>query len=141
LPRIVGETPAEIAVDMVVVRDGKEKKIRIKIGTLDEPNLRTAGTETPGPPAFGLRVNNITPEIAAQLGVGTDAGVLVSDVDPGSPAEEAGLQRGDIVVEVNRESVSSVNELSELLGRSKASVLVLVRRGDSTLYIPMKRSE
>jgi serine protease Do len=124
-----------------VVRDGKEQKIRIKIGTLDEPNLRTAGTESSGPSAFGLRVTNLTPEIAAQLGVGIDTGVLVSDVDPGSPAEEAGLQRGDIVVEVNRQSVSSVDALRELLARSKASVLVLVRRGDSTLYIPMKRSE
>jgi len=141
LPRIVGETPAEIAVDIVVVRDGKEQKIRIKIGTLDEPNLRTAGTESSGPSAFGLRVTNLTPEIAAQLGVGINTGVLVSDVDPGSPAEEAGLQRGDIVVEVNRQSVSSVDALRELLARSKASVLVLVRRGDSTLYIPMKRSE
>jgi serine protease Do len=140
LPRLVGETPAERPVDVVVIRNGQEKTIRIKIGTLDEPQLAGSHGTSEGPAAFGLRATNINPELAAQLGIEALGGVVISEVQPGSPAEEAGLQRGDIIEEVNREEVSDVRQLSELLSRSKSSVLVLIRRGDATLYIPMKRS-
>jgi serine protease Do len=141
LPRIVGETSAEEAVEVVVVRNGNEKTIRIKIGTLDEPRLGDAKPESPGPVTFGLRATDITPEIAAQLGVGSESGVVISEILPGSPAEEAGLQRGDVIVEVDRETISNVRKLDELLKNSDSTVLVLVRRGDSTLYVPLKRAQ
>ena len=140
LPRLVGETPAERPVDVVVIRDGEEKTVRIKIGTLDEPQLADSGGPSDGPAVFGLRATNINPELAAQLGIEDTRGVVVSEVQPGSPAEEAGLQRGDIIEEVDREEVESVRQLSDLLKKSGDSVLVLIRRGDATLYIPMKRS-
>ena len=141
LPRIVGETPADGAVDVVVVRDGDEKTISIMIGTLDEPRLGDATSEIPGRAAFGLRATNITPEIAAQLGIENERGVVVAEVSPGSPADEAGLRRGDIIVEVDRETVSDVRELDKLLKKGDDNLLVLVRRGDSTLYVPMKRAQ
>jgi serine protease Do len=127
-------------VDVVVVRNGEEKTIRIKIGTLDEPQLVDSGGPSDGPALFGLRATNIDPELANQLGIEDTRGVVVSEVQLGSPAEEAGLQRGDIIVEVDRKEVENVRQLSELLGKSGDSVLVLIRRGDATLYIPMKRS-
>ena len=140
LPRLVGETPAELSVDIVVVRDGKQKTIPIKIGALDEPDLANSQSAAPGPAVFGLRAKNISPDLAAQMGLEDESGVVIIEVQPGSPADEAGLESGDIIVEIDREEVDDVQELSERLGGSKSSVLVLVRRGDNTLYIPMKRS-
>jgi S1-C subfamily serine protease len=74
------------------------------------------------------------------MGLEDEVGVVITEVQPGSPADEAGLEPGDIIVEVDRKEIADVRELNERLGTSKGSVLVLVRRGDNTLYIPMKSS-
>jgi serine protease Do len=140
LPRLVGETPAELSVDIVVVRNGKQKTIPITIGALNEPHLADSPGSAPGPVAFGLRAKNIGPDLAAQMGLEDEVGVVITEVQPGSPADEAGLEPGDIIVEVDRKEIADVRELNERLGTSKGSVLVLVRRGDNTLYIPMKSS-
>jgi serine protease Do len=87
-----------------------------------------------------LRAKNIGPDLAAQMGLEDEVGVVITEVQPGSPADEAGLEPGDIIVEVDRKEIADVRELNERLGTSKGSVLVLVRRGDNTLYIPMKSS-
>jgi serine protease Do len=136
----VGETPAELSVDIVVVRNGKQKTIPITIGALNEPHLADSPGSAPGPVAFGLRAKNIGPDLAAQMGLEDEVGVVITEVQPGSPADEAGLEPGDIIVEVDRKEIADVRELNERLGTSKGSVLVLVRRGDNTLYIPMKSS-
>jgi len=140
LPRLVGETSANESVIVVVVRDGNEKRIPITIGTLEEPQLASAGAANSNSSDFGLETTNITPEMAAQLNLENERGVVVSGILEGTPADEAGIRRGDIILEVNRHDVENRRELDELLGKSEKSVLVLIRRGDSTLYIPMKRS-
>ncbi len=140
LPRMVGEMSADQSVNVVVIRDGGEKNIAIRIGSLDEPRLADSAGEPAGSTEFGLQTANITPELAAQLNLEEEGGVVVAGIVQGTPADEAGLQRGDIILEVNRHEVGNRNELDRLLGDSKKSVLVLIRRGDSTLYVPMKRS-
>ena len=140
LPRVVAETPVEKAVDVVVVRNGKRLDLSVEVGALDEPKLASAGAEPSNPTAFGLRAQNVTPEIAEQLGLGEATGVVVTEVLPGSPADEAGLQRGDVIVEVNRKEVADVDALQKQLGGGEQSVLLLIRRDDSTIYVPMKRA-
>ena len=56
------------------------------------------------------------------------------------PAGEAGLRRGDIIVEVDRQEIASVQELRKRLENSKDSVLMLIQRGEATLFVPVKRS-
>lgn len=86
---------------------------------------------------FGLHVQELTPQIAQQLGYTKAKGVVISQVDPGSPADEAGLQRGDLIQEVDRQKVTSVSEYRNQLSSIKKdeSFLLLVRRGKNTLYV------
>ena len=142
LPRVVAATPVGKNVKMVVVRNGKRKTLKVEVGALDEgENLEARVEPESGTAAFGLRVQDLTPEIAEQLDVEPDVGVLVTSVEPGSPAEEAGLRRGDVILEVDRTEVTSTSDLQARLGNAKDRALVLVRRGDATIFVPLKRTE
>ena len=140
LPRIVAEMEVNETVRLVVLRDGKRKNLKVKIGELEEPRLADNGNPGNEPNALGLTAQNLTPDLASQLGVAADAGVVVTEVAPGSPAAAARLQRGDVIVEVDRESVHSVDELRDRLAKADDSVLMLISRGDATLFVPMRRT-
>ncbi|MBM4242598.1 MAG: DegQ family serine endoprotease [Deltaproteobacteria bacterium] len=138
LPTLVAREKIGQEVPVVVMRDGTEETVSIKIAEMkdDEDQVATGESE-----AFGLAVQNLTPEIAESLGIGIDVqGVLVSGVEPGSPADEAGLRRGDVIVEVNRKPVKDVDGYKKEMkatGEGK-SVLMLVRRGENTLFLALK---
>ena len=139
LPRVVAGTPVEKQVDVIVVRGSKSKKLRVSVGKLEEPQLANAPGESGGPSVFGLSAQDLTPELAQQLGVEEGSGVVITDVQPGSPAAKADLRRGDVIVEVDRQPVADVGDLREKLGKADDRVLMLISRGDATLFIPMKR--
>ncbi len=90
-------------------------------------------------PLIGLSVRNVTPDVAKELKLPPNTkGVAVVDVAEGSAADEAGLQQGDVIIEVNRKPVTDVNELTSALRASghKPSLL-LVNRGGITLYVTL----
>jgi serine protease Do len=64
----------------------------------------------------------------------------VTAVEPGSAAADAGVRRGDVILEVDRSEVKNVGELKEQLAESEKRALLLVRRGDATLFVPLKRT-
>ncbi len=142
LPRVVAETAVDEPVDVVVIRNGDRKNFDVKVGALEEPRLAGVVQEpdASSPAVFGLRAQNLTPEIAQQLGLADTAGVVVTEVEPGSPAAAAGLQRGDVIVEVNRKEIANLAELQARLQDGDKSVLMLIRRDDATIYVPMKRT-
>jgi serine protease Do len=126
-----------------VIREGDRKKLEIELGTLPDEEVAESGE--PGEPeegtaAFGLQVQELTPEIAEQLGLEQETGVVIAGVVPGSPAEEAGLRRRDVILEVDHESVTSVADLRKRLNASGESALLLVQRGNSALFVPLKKS-
>jgi serine protease Do len=84
----------------------------------------------------GLSVTELTPEISQQLQLerGT-TGVVISRVSPGSAAAEAGLRRGDVIMQVNRRNVATVREFEQAVGRGTGSVLLLVNRGGGTQFV------
>ena len=84
-------------------------------------------------------MQDLTPQLAEQLGVDETEGVVVSRVARGSPAAEAGLRRGDVILEVDRKAVPDVGAFDERLGATDKGVLMLVRRGDNTLFMAMQR--
>ncbi|MCZ6781993.1 MAG: DegQ family serine endoprotease [Proteobacteria bacterium] len=139
LPRVVASTPVKKPVRVTVVRKGKTKKLKVEVGVMDEPQLVHAKAEEPSSQILGLRVQNLTPELADQLGLEEDAGVVVTDVEPGSPAAEAGLRRSDVIIEVDRKEIASVSDLREQLEDADESVLMLIRRGDATVFVPVRR--
>jgi serine protease Do len=141
LPIVVANTPVNADAEVVVIRDGEQTNLAIRIGRLDDPD-QVALAESPdnGAEAFGLRAQNMTPELAAELGLPDASGVIVTDIDPNGPAAEAGIQRGDVIIELDRAGVENVGDLMEKLNGTEESVLVLVRRGESTLFVPLKRA-
>ena len=138
LPTLVAREKIGQEVPVVVMRDGQQENVSIKIAEMKDEEEQVATGESE---AFGLTVQNLTPEIAESLGINVDvAGVLVSGVDPGSPADDAGLRRGDVIVEVNRKPVKDVDAYKKELkatGEGK-SVLMLVRRGENTVFLALK---
>jgi len=141
LPRAVAETPVDKTVNVVVVRDGKRKTLRAKVGELEEPELSQFAHESKqGPAEFGLVVQDLNPELAERLGLDTAEGVLITSVEPGSPADDAQLRRGDVILEVDRSEIKDVDDLRTQLDAADDGALFLIRRGDSTIFVPIKRS-
>ena len=137
----VASTPVNKKVEIVVMRDGKTKKLKAVIGAMEEPEVRElAKAPEGGASAFGMRVQDLTPDLAEQLGMDSPQGVLVSGVEPGGPAGEAGVRRGDVILEVNRKEVRDVGELTAELQDTEKRALLLIRRGDTQLYVPIKRT-
>jgi serine protease Do len=89
---------------------------------------------------LGLTVQQVTPQIAESLGLERADGVVITALEPGSPADDAGLRRGDIIMEVDRKPVRKVADFRKAVGEVKKGkgVLFLVRRGESTLFLALK---
>jgi serine protease Do len=141
LPRVVASTPIEKKVKVVVVRDGERKSFRVRVAELDDPEARQLASEETSSSTFGLRVQDLTPDLASQLGVEEDRGVVVTDVEPGSAAEAAKLQRGDVILEVDRDQIASAADLKRKLDESdpQRGALLLIRRGEATVFVPLRR--
>jgi len=85
---------------------------------------------------IGLAVQDMTPEIAERLGLEKAEGVLISNVKPGSPAAKAGLQRGDVIHEIERQAVRNVKDYQKALSKAgKDSVLLWIQRGKNRKYV------
>ncbi len=125
-------------VTLLVQRDGKSQKIDVVIGTMESDDQGHA-VSSDALPKVGLALQKLTPELASQLGYEGQSGVLISSVESGSPAARAGLRRGDLIEEVNRIAVSDPNQVKKLIVESgKKTVLLLVRQGDASRYLPLK---
>lgn len=134
--RIANVAPGE-RVGVTVLRDGRERDLSIELGELpgEEP-VRQAKAESSNA-LVGVAVEDLTPGIAEQLGLGADVeGVVVSRVKPGSPAAEAGLRRGDVIQEVGRRPVTSAAEFRQAMEDADDAALLMVwSRGGSRLVV------
>jgi serine protease Do len=142
LPRAVAATPVNKKVKVVVLRDGKHKTLKATVAKMDEPGeTQLASARGSGTTSFGLRVQNLTPDLAQRLDVDEEHGVVITAVQPGSSAAEAGLHRQDIILEVDKQEVKNVDGLEEQLAKADDGALLLIRRGDSTLFVPLEQPE
>jgi serine protease Do len=124
-----------------VIRDGKELTLKVKVGKLESKEEEAGKAEAVQEGKWGLQLEELTPERSRQLGLEPERGVLVVDVRPGSPADEASVQRGDVVLEVNRQEVKSMDDMKEKMARAaagKEGVLLLIQRGKTTIYAVLK---
>ncbi len=136
-------------VTMVVLRKGNEKKqLQFKVAQRPEDEAQASageGAENGGESAtpanksakLGVSLAPLNPQIARQLGVPADEGVLVAEVVDGGPAQRAGVRQGDVILEVNRQAVKTVEDVAAVLAKTKEGDMALmrVRRGDSAIFI------
>jgi serine protease Do len=128
-------------VRLKLLRDGSEREASVTLGELPaEVGRGVAGGSEKGSAFEGVSLEDLTPQIARQFGVNPQTrGVVVTNVEDGTPAADAGLRRGDVIQEVNRRPVSSVAEFQRAVSQAgKASVLLLVNRGGSNLFIAIE---
>ncbi len=145
LPRMVAETEVGKTVDVVVIRKGQEKTLKVKIGELSSKDEEEEGQEPskekPLPAdsediaELGLKVAPLSSELRKRYEIGKDvSGIAVVDVSPDGLAAEYGLEEGDVVSEASQKEIKTPKDLAEIVKKAKAEnkpVLLLVdRRGD-----------
>jgi serine protease Do len=137
LPIIVARTPVDRRARMKVLRDKKEITLTVSVGELKDAEVVASAPEKG---ELGLTVQRLTPQMAESLGLDKSEGVVVTAIEPGSAADEAGIRRGDVIVEVDRKLVRNLDEYKKAVAaiRKGRGVLFLVRRGDSTLFLALK---
>jgi len=145
--KIAGTTPGT-PVKLTIIRDGKQQEVSV---TLDEFNVEQAmknsndqddeqqgGTEKQNG-KLGLSLQPITPGIARQLGVSADQGLVITDVDPTGAAAEAGISRGDVLLEINKKAVSTIEDVQAALQKADSKpILLLISRRGQTIYLTVR---
>jgi serine protease Do len=135
LPRSVADTQIGRQVPLTVLRDGKRLTLTATVARLEEKEARTAEAATERG-RLGLAVEPLTPDLARELGLKNARGVVVRDVDESGPAAAAGLQVGDVVVEVDHRPIKSVDELKQAVDRHQGGpLLFLIQREGGTFYV------
>ncbi len=125
-------TPIGGNVRVAYIRDKQRKEASVTVEDRSKlfPETASRRTDAQGEEAaseFGLRVEELTPEIARRLGLQERNGVIVAQVEPGSFADDLGFSPRDIVVEVNREAISSLADYKRSVGKLKAGQNVLFK--------------
>ncbi len=139
LPTLVSQTPVGVKAEVTVWRKGKEKTLTVIIGKLKaHDDLRDEAVEETA--SLGMTVQELTPELAESLKLDEASGVLVANVEGGTPAAMAGLQRGDLITEINQEKVVDMESFAKLLAQAKGDkrILLLVQRGAHSRYVVIK---
>ena len=135
----IGMLDPNAQVNLKVLRNGSAQNITVQLGSFPEGEQQASVTKGDKSDALeGVTVENLTADVAQQLKLGpATKGVLVNEVDSGSRAAEAGLQRGDVIQQVNRKPVVNVNEFKQSMGMTTKDkpVLLLVNRQGNTLFL------
>jgi serine protease Do len=134
----IAQTPIGRTVKLGYVRDRKPGEVDLKVADRTQifPQLNAQREQQPeqSPARFGLRVEELTPEMGSRLGMAGQHGVIVSEVDPASFAEDVGFARGDVIAEINRVPISGLSEYKREMANLKPGQDVLfkvLRRGDT----------
>ena len=136
LPRLVAETPAGREVPVTVLREGKTLRLQARVTKLDEPDQQVVA-EAGSKGKLGVAVEPVTAANAQELGLKEARGVVVRRVEDDSPAAKAGIQPGDVILEVDRQPVKDVAALKGLVDKHAKGtpMVVLLHRQDATLYV------
>jgi serine protease Do len=143
LPFVVASTPVGKTVTVEAIRSGKKKRFEVVIAKLED---ETEAGETPAEEKadLGMTVDEMTPALARQLGLSEGTGLVVVEVEGNSPAEEAGIARGDVIQAIDHEPVNDVETYKKKIGRYKEGDVVLFyvkKRNGPTLYLTLKVRE
>lgn len=116
------------------IHEGQIKRFRLTIAERVDKDLSR------GKKYFGIEVQPITPEIAGHLGLTEQAGVIVVDVEDGSPADEAGIRPRDIILQINRSRIDNIQDYEREMSKGgiKEGALFLIKRGRVSTFVPIR---
>jgi len=139
LQKRVAAVPPGQSLAMTVLRDRKPTKLTVKVG--EQPGEETIVAVAPKGTGFGVTVEAPTEEMTQALGLRSGAGVVVTEVAPGSVAESAGIKEGDLILEVNRRRTATVDDFKKAVAALKPGDAVPVqveRSGAGRQYVVLK---
>jgi serine protease Do len=143
LRNIVSDTEPGTEVPLIVQRKNEKIELNVTLGT--RPNnasaqQRNSTDELASSEKLGLTVQNLTPEVAKHFGFDGKNGVVITEIEVGSPAESAGLKSGDIIREVNQTAVNSTEDFENIISNITKgdTVALLVARGKFTFYVAIE---
>jgi serine protease Do len=136
LPHLVASTPVGKEVAMKVIRGGAELTLKVKVGELKEEQVAAMASSSPKT-KLGIDIQELNPAIARKFGLKGEKGIVITEVEPDSPGDAAGLQPGDLILEINRIRVTTVSQVRRILEKTKPDepTLLLIKRDGGTRYI------
>jgi len=145
LRNMVAQSRVGSEIQIIILRGGKEYSVKVAIVELPkdyaESSQGSTQEEQPNEVLSGLTVIDLSREIARQLGLGKDEkGVVVMRVEPGSPVEEAGIRKGDVIQEIDKKKIEGQNDFNRAISGIKPgdSVLLFINRGGRKFYVTIK---
>jgi serine protease Do len=135
LVQIVADTPIDKTVTVKYLRNGKEESTQLTVldrckvfpATCGESAASLGEDKDSSLAKFGMTIQNVTPQIARQLSMKEPDGVVVTRIEPGSVADEVGLLRSDVILEINKEPVHNVSDFRRIEGKLKS--------GDDVMFL------
>lgn len=128
-------------INLTVLRKDQLITIPVSVGEFSENEAVAAAPAAASQKSrFGIDVGNLTPELAQALGYTQDKGVLITRVNPNSPAGLAGLKKGALILSVNRQNVTNVDEYNRALAQTSedAPVMFRIKQGDNYIYLSLQ---
>lgn len=141
LRNMVAQVPPGKTAEVMLIRNGKDLRLKVRLGERPGAAETESPAQRPGSERMsrklGISVQTLTPDLAEQLGYRDAKGVVITEVASGSPADEAGLQRGDLIQEVNRTSIQTSEDFEDKIKDLEEGdvVALLVRRGTNTFFV------
>jgi serine protease Do len=142
LPFIVASTPVGKTVKVEVIRKGERKTLEVKVGEMKEEK-ETGAVSPAETPRLGMKVEELTPEVAKNLGLTEMSGIVVVQVEDDSPAALAGLKPGDVILEIDQSPVKNLEEFNHKIEKYKKgdTILLLAKRRGATIFMTLKVTE
>jgi serine protease Do len=137
LQRAVGFTTPGATAKMKILREKGERTLEVKIAEASDEREVASRPGPRSPTTLGMEVRPVTPEVARQLNLRAAEGVVVVRVDDESPAAAAGVQRGDVIREINRQRIRAIGDFEKATKDLKDGdrMTVLLQRGPMSLYV------
>jgi len=127
LSRYISSKAPGTKVTVVVFRDGSRRNVELTLGTFPDQTPEVASTETDRP-HLGMTLRDLTPSMAQRLDLPAGStGALVTEVEPGEPAEKAQLRQGDVIVSVNGETINNVDDFEQAIEKVRGDGVARLR--------------
>ncbi len=142
LPKTVANYAPGTKTHLKVLRNGEPKTLDITLGELPE-EVAQSSRKLPGKAVeegLGLAVQEITPDVQNTFQADISKGIIITNVAPGSIAANAGLEPGDVILEINKQKVSNLDNYKKSMDSTAdgQNILFLVQRGSNTIYVALK---